>query len=187
MGLVTCVILEIRITLIMSLLLLDFFAYFCNSYRVWIVLEKHFMPSSLCWVNSVWPLWFEAHKWCALLLLSSQVAQAPAGRKWKSLHKNIYDSSWKVRVYADSWYQPSWFKRSRVVVNVYACRWKRINWKFWKQTAAWRRFHGEDWVGRKLKFGRILRWICGRGVILSLDFSLLGSAVRKWSLQPYFL
>ncbi|XP_066030249.1 uncharacterized protein [Pocillopora verrucosa] len=31
----------------------------------------------------------------------------------------------------------------------------------------------------------ILRWICGRPVILSLDFSLLGSGVRKWSVQPW--
>ena len=31
----------------------------------------------------------------------------------------------------------------------------------------------------------ILCWICGRPVILSLDFSLLGSGVRKWSVQPW--
>ena len=31
----------------------------------------------------------------------------------------------------------------------------------------------------------ILRWLCGRPVILSLDFSLLGSGVRKWSVQPW--
>ena len=34
-------------------------------------------------------------------------------------------------------------------------------------------------------FAWILRWICGRPVILSLDFSLLGSGVRKWSVQPW--
>ena len=31
----------------------------------------------------------------------------------------------------------------------------------------------------------ILCWMCGRPVILSLDFSLLGSGVRKWSVQPW--
>ena len=31
----------------------------------------------------------------------------------------------------------------------------------------------------------ILRWLCGRPVIRSLDFSLLGSGVRKWSVQPW--
>ena len=34
-------------------------------------------------------------------------------------------------------------------------------------------------------FAWILRWICGRPVILSLDFSLLGSGVRKWSVQSW--
>ena len=50
--------------------------------------------------------------------------------------------------------------------------------------------HGEDWVCSELKWNYsmcawILRWICGRPVILSLDFSLLGSGVRKWSVQPW--
>ena len=34
-------------------------------------------------------------------------------------------------------------------------------------------------------FAWILRWICGRPVILRWDFSLLGSGVRKWSVQPW--
>ena len=47
-----------------------------------------------------------------------------------------------------------------------------------------------DWVCSELKWNYstcawILRWICGRPVILSLDFSLLGSGVRKWSVQPW--
>ena len=50
--------------------------------------------------------------------------------------------------------------------------------------------HGEDWVCSELKWNYsmcawILCWICGRPVILSLDFSLLGSGVRKWSVQPW--
>ena len=31
----------------------------------------------------------------------------------------------------------------------------------------------------------ILRWICGRPVILRWDFSLLGSGFWKWSVQPW--
>ena len=50
--------------------------------------------------------------------------------------------------------------------------------------------HGEDWVCIELKWNYsicawILRWICGRPVILRWDFSLLGSGVRKWIVQPW--
>ena len=60
----------------------------------------------------------------------------------------------------------------------------------WNQTAAKRRFHREDWVGSELKWNYnicagVLRWISSHPVILSWDFSLLGSGVRKWSVQPW--
>ena len=84
----------------------------------------------------------------------------------------------------------SCFQQSCVAMNVYTGRYKRLNWKILKQTATLRRFHGEDSICSKLKlnysiYARIMRWICGRTVILSLDFSLLGSGVRKWSVQHW--
>ena len=38
----------------------------------------------------------------------------------------------------------SCFQQSCVAMNVYAGRYKRLNWKILKQTATLRRFHGED-------------------------------------------
>ena len=50
--------------------------------------------------------------------------------------------------------------------------------------------HGEDWGCSELKWNYsirawILRWVCGRPVILRWNFSLLRSGVRKWSDQTW--
>jgi len=75
----------------------------------------------------------------------------PGGHKSNAESKHVYSSFIQNKVVDAKWLglqrrqgYHAGFQRACVVVNVYASRYKPVNWKFCEQTAALRRFRGDD-------------------------------------------